>query len=83
MKDYETDDTKRLQTLPGIGRIAAFTIIAEMGDPKRFKTSAQFASYGGVSPVTFASGSSSFTKLNRRGSRRLNCIFGGIWLEDF
>lgn len=80
MKNYETDDSKRLQTIPGIGRIAAFTILAEIGDPKRFKTSAQLASYGGISPVTFASGSSSFTKLNRRGSRRLNCIFDRVAL---
>jgi len=39
------DTYQRLQTLPGIGKILGLTIALETGDPKRFATAGNFASY--------------------------------------
>ncbi len=78
MDDYETPDTKRLQTITGIGRIAAFTIMDCIGDIGRFSSAAKLASYAGRAPVTYASGTSIFTRANRRGDRRLNSILDRV-----
>lgn len=40
-----------LQTMPGIGVITALTILAELGDLKRFKNRAAVANYAGLVPV--------------------------------
>lgn len=40
-----------LQTMPGIGVITALTILAELGDRKRFKSRAAVANYAGLVPV--------------------------------
>jgi len=40
-----------LQTMPGIGVITALTILAELGDLKRFKSRAAVANYAGLVPV--------------------------------
>ena len=39
------EDLKRLMEIPGIGRVSAWTILAEIGDIKRFPTDKQFVSY--------------------------------------
>jgi transposase len=40
-----------LQTMPGIGVITALTILAELGDLKRFRSRAAVANYAGLVPV--------------------------------
>jgi len=40
-----------LQTMPGLGLISALTILAELGDLKRFKSRAAVANYAGLVPV--------------------------------
>jgi transposase len=78
MDDYETADTKRLQTITGIGRIAAFTVMDCIGDISRFSNAAKLASYAGRAPITYSSGTSSFTRANRRGDRRFNAILDRV-----
>lgn len=60
----ETDDVRRLRTIPGIGFIFAAVIVSEAGDTGRFASSHHFASYSGVVPrVKSGGGKTSFGKL--------------------
>lgn len=45
-----------LQTAPGVGPVTAATFIATVGDPRRFASSAQLASYVGLAPSVYDSG---------------------------
>lgn len=45
-----------LRTVDGIGSIFAAVLIAEMGDPHRFRTRRQLWAYGGLAVSTFESG---------------------------
>lgn len=52
------DDGCVLLTLPGIGKTIAASILSEIGDIKRFKTSAQLVSFAGINPTVRQSGNS-------------------------
>jgi Transposase and inactivated derivatives len=65
----------KLQTMRGIDTVTAANLIAEIGDIKRFQTSAKLARYSGVAPVTYASGKTDVQYSNQRGNRVLNSIF--------
>lgn len=62
----------RLLELPGVGAIVAGTLLAEVGDPRRFPTADHFASYCGAAPVERGSGQNSRMQVNHGGNRRLN-----------
>lgn len=47
---------QRLQGLPGVGRILAHTILAEVGDFGRFRSARHLASYSLLAPRAFDSG---------------------------
>lgn len=47
---------KRLMTIPGIGIIAAYTIVASIADPVRFTNAKQVAAYSGLVPSERSSG---------------------------
>jgi transposase len=47
-----------LRTVPGVGRLAALTILVELGDIHRFKNAERFVSYLGLTPSEFSSGES-------------------------
>jgi len=49
-------DTCVLLTLPGVSKILAAAIISEIGDIKRFRTSAQLVSFAGINPTVRQSG---------------------------
>jgi transposase len=49
---------QRLQTIPGVGPIVAYTIVAALADIHRFKTAEQVASYAGLVPTERSSGES-------------------------
>jgi transposase len=51
-----TPENELLRTLPGVGRILAVVIAAEMGDKGRFPSAERFASYAGTVPRVHASG---------------------------
>ena len=47
-----------LQTIPGVGRIVALTVLAELGDLRRFTRSRQVSAMAGISPYNHQSGKS-------------------------
>lgn len=64
------DDSCVLLTLPGISKILAGAIISEIGDIKRFKTSAQLVSFAGINPTVRQSGNflGSRNHMSKKGS---------------
>lgn len=48
--------TKRLEEVPGIGRITASALVASIGDGRAFKSGRQFAAWVGLVPKQHASG---------------------------
>ena len=59
-----------LHTIPGIGMIAAATILAEIGDINRFKNSSALVAFAGIDPTVRQSGefSSTHNHMSKRGS---------------
>ena len=59
-----------LHTIPGIGMIAAATILAEIGDINRFKSSSALVAFAGIDPTVRQSGefSSTHKHMSKRGS---------------
>lgn len=68
-----TPDLKQQQDLlisiPGIGRLTAHRLIAEIGDISRFEDASQLAAYAGLNPKGFRSGSSVHrkTRISKEG----------------
>ena len=69
MKYYEQFDCY-LHTIPGIGMIATATILAEIGDIHRFKSSSALVDFAGIDPTVRQSGefSSTHNHMSKRGS---------------
>ena len=59
-----------LHTIPGIGMIAAATILAEIGDINRFKSSSALVAFAGIDPTVRQSGEfcSTHNHMSKRGS---------------
>ncbi len=59
-----------LLTLPGISKVLSAAIISEIGDIKRFKTSAQLVSFAGINPTVRQSGNflGSRNHMSKKGS---------------
>jgi len=78
----ETEDSKLLRTIPGIGPILALIILAEAGDLRRFGHHRQFLKFCGLDLAKSQSGASrGREKLSKRGNARLRCAFwmaGGV-----
>lgn len=67
LKCYETFDCY-LHTIPGIGTIAAATILSEIGDIKRFKNSSALIAFVGLDPTVKQSGE--FNSIHNHMSKR-------------
>lgn len=64
-----------LQTMPGVGLITAMTILAELGDPKRFRRRAAVANYAGLVPVVRDSNDKRYRGgITKRGSTHLRAV---------
>ncbi len=64
-----------LQTMPGVGLITSMTILAELGNLKRFASRAAVANYAGLTPVTRKSNEKRYTGgITRRGSTHLRAV---------
>jgi transposase len=67
-----------LRDEPGIGPIAAATLLVEVGDPQRFATEARFARWCGTGAVAISSGEGDDQpvrhRLDLRGNRRVNSM---------
>ena len=52
----KSDDAQLLLTIPGMGVILTVTLLAQIGNIKRFPTAAQLCSYAGLVPRVYESG---------------------------
>jgi transposase len=72
------DRVRLLRTVPGVGPRLAETVVAHLDDPKRFRTAAQVASYAGLVPKQFESGT---IKRSCRITRRGPALLRGMLVE--
>jgi transposase len=67
-----------LTSLPGVGVVAAMTLLAEIGDPTRFATEGAFARWCGIAPLEISSGEGDTRPLRHRldlgGNRAVNSV---------
>jgi transposase len=70
-------DSKLLQSVPGVGEITSWDILAEMPDVEEFDSAQSVAAYAGLAPREQRSGSSvrKVTTLSKRGNSRLRKAF--------
>jgi len=84
IRDHEDlhEEYRLLQSIPGIGRVAAAAIMAEMADWRRFDNADQLCAYAGLVPQPHESGESvrKDTPLCPLGSHRLRraCYMPGL-----
>lgn len=66
-------DVQRMMTTPGVGLIVATTVLALLGDLRRFERGSQLAAFAGVSPQQQTSGTSvrGRTRMCKQGSSRV------------
>lgn len=74
--------TAALVAIPGVADLTAGEILAEIGDPRRYRTKAQFAMANGTAPLPASSGRTNRHRLNRGGNRQLNRIIHFIALTQ-
>lgn len=68
-------DVALLRTIPGVGRIVALTMLAELGDLRRFHRSRQVSAMGGLSPYNAQSGKSpTRSYLDRNGHAEVRSV---------
>lgn len=77
-----TDLCPRLLAIGGVGPITAATILAELGDPTRIRSSAAFARLAGVAPIPVWSSDNPRYRLDRGGNRRLNAAVHTVALTQ-
>jgi len=64
-----------LKTMPGIGELAAYIILSEIGDINRFESPSQLCSYTGLVPSISQTGEKSYTSgITKQGSKWLRWI---------
>ena len=61
-----------LTELHGLGALTAGKILGRIGDVRRFRSAAAFASYTGTAPIEVSSGEVVRHRLSRAGERQLN-----------
>lgn len=72
---YVTEDPS-ICSIPGMSRMAAITVIGEIGDINRFETSDQLVAYSGLSPTTYQSGKikNCHSHMEKKGSKYLRHV---------
>lgn len=71
----EHPQAKLLTTIPGVSYITALTIMAEIGDIKRFLSAKKLQGYAGLVPSTYSSGDTiRHGKITKQGSKWLRTI---------
>jgi transposase len=70
-----TPDAQRLLYIPGIGKIAAFTVLLEIDDIARFPTVKDFVSYCRLVPAAKNSGGKTRQQRSKDGNRYLKLAF--------
>ncbi|WP_082677261.1 IS110 family transposase, partial [Bacillus sp. FJAT-29937] len=69
----EIEEYKIIQSIPGIGKKIAATIISEIGGIDRFNHAKKLVAFAGVDPSVYSSGkfTASINRITKRGSSRL------------
>lgn len=66
----------KLETMPGISTVTAASLIAEIGDIRRFGSSSKLARFSGIAPINFSSaGQGKDQKSKKQGNRVLHGLF--------
>jgi transposase len=89
----EDHRVRLLRTVPGVGPRLAETVVAHLDDPHRFKTAGQVASYAGLVPKQFDSGTMKRSgRITRRGPTLLRSMLVEVawmvymrnrWAQEF
>ncbi len=69
----EVEEYKIIQSIPGIGKKIAATILSEIGEIDRFTHAKKLVAYAGIDPSVYSSGkfTSTANRITKRGSKRL------------
>ena len=74
-RSEENEDIQRLMTIPGIGKLSAQVILAEVGPMERFPTAKHFGSYCGLGVSQRSSGGKSrFGSITKQGNKYIRWI---------
>lgn len=67
------EESKIIQSIPGIGEKIAATIISEIGEIERFNHPKKLVAFSGLDPHIFESGTfkGTYNRITKRGSSRL------------
>jgi len=89
----QDDRVQLLQSVPGVGPRLAETVVAHLDDPRRFKNARQVASYAGLVPKQFESGTIKRScRITRRGPALLRSMLvevawmvylRNVWAKQF
>lgn len=74
IKELVSPLAPNLLAITGISHNSAAVLLAEIGDIKRFSTSAKLARYTGCAPIPVYSSDNERHRLHRGGNRRLNSV---------
>ena len=83
VKEYEhLKEQKILESIPGVGPQTAVALLAEVIDPKRFKSDGEFCSYIGLIPNTHSSGETekSMGLTNRKNVQLRHALIESAWV---
>ena len=72
------EQQRLLTSIPGIGKLTAIKLIAEIGDIRDFENASQLVAYAGLAPKEFRSGSSVHkqTRISKQGRSELRaCLY--------
>ncbi len=73
--DRWSDDMTILETMPGWGQLTALTVLAELGDYRRFRSRSEVSCFTGLVPSSKRSDKfCRYGKITKRGSRALRSI---------
>jgi len=75
-REREEPRAARLQTMPGVGRIASLTFLAAVDEIGRFSSSRKLVSYSGLCPTVRSSGErTEYGPISRQGRSELRAVW--------
>jgi transposase len=75
-RDRKSRESRRLQTMPRVGRIASLTFLAAVDDVYRFPSSRKLVGYSGLAPtVRQSSERTEYGSISREGRRELRAVW--------
>jgi len=75
-RERQDPRSARLQTMPGVGRIASLTFLAAVDDVQRFGSARKLVGYAGLAPTVRSSGErTEYGPISREGRRELRAIW--------